>query len=81
MEVAVKEQLLAALPDQPAVVGKRGERPLAVPVGNHTKGETAPEKGREVPEHQPRLMRVGWSRVVDTEMEGPHHRAALPTPP
>src|SRR5688500_9348421 len=35
MEVAVKEQLLGALADQPAVLGMRGQRPLAVPVGDH----------------------------------------------
>ena len=71
MEVAVKEKLLGALPDQPAVVGMRCEWPLAVPVGNHAEGETTPEKGCEVPDHHPRLTRVGRRGVVDTEMEAP----------
>jgi hypothetical protein len=39
MEVAVKEKLLGALPHQPAVVGMRRQRPLAVPVGNHADRE------------------------------------------
>ena len=72
MEVAVKEKLLGALPDQPAVVGMRRQWPLAVPVGDHPEGETTPEKGREVPDHHPRLTGVGRSGVVDTDKEAPH---------
>jgi hypothetical protein len=33
MEVAVKEELLGALADQPAVFGIRRQMPLAMPVG------------------------------------------------
>ena len=72
MEVAVKEKLLGALPDQPAVVGMRRQRPLAVPVGNHAEGETTPEQGCEVPDHHPSLTRVGRSGVVDADEEAPH---------
>jgi hypothetical protein len=72
MEVAVKEKLLGALLEEPAVVGMRRQRPLAVPVGDHPEGETTPEKGCEVPDHHPSLTGVGRSGVVDTDEEGPH---------
>ena len=72
MEVAVKEKLLGALAEQPAVVGMRRQRPLAVPVGNHPERETTPEKGCEVPDHHPSLTGVGRSGVVNTDEEAPH---------
>jgi hypothetical protein len=40
MNVAVKEKLLGAFVNEPAVLGMRDERPHAVPVGNHAEGET-----------------------------------------
>ena len=81
MEVAVKEKLLGALPDQPAVVGMRRQRPLAVPVGDHPEGETTPDEGREVPDHHPSLTGVGRGGVVDTDEEAPGHGAVRWIPP
>ena len=72
MEIAVKEKLLGGVLDQPAVVGMRRQRPLAVPVGDHAEGEAASEKGREIPDHHARLAGVGRSGVVDADEEGPH---------
>jgi hypothetical protein len=45
VEVAVKEKLLGAVPNLPAVVGMRRQWPLSVPVGHHGEGETTTEKG------------------------------------
>ena len=72
MAVTVKEKLLGALPDQPAVVRMRRQWPLAVPVGDHAEGETTPEDGCEVLDHHPSLTGVGRSGVVDTDEEAPH---------
>ena len=47
MEVA-EEKLLGVLHDQPAVVGMRCQRPLAIPVGDHPEKERRrPSKGRD----------------------------------
>jgi hypothetical protein len=72
MEVPVKEKLLGALLDLPAIVGMRREWPLAVPVGDHSEGKATPEKGGEVPDHQPSLTGVGRSSIVDADQEAPH---------
>ena len=71
MEVAVKEKLLGAFLDQPAVLGMRHQWPLAVPVGNHAEGKATPEQGCEVPEHHSSLARVGRSGVMDADEEAP----------
>ena len=58
----------------------RRERPLTVPVRNHSEGDATPENWREVAKHRPRLARVGRSSVVDADDEAPGHGARLNSP-
>ena len=75
MEAAVQKKFRGALSYEPAVVRVRRERPLTVPVRNHSEGNATPEKWRKVAKHRPRLARVGRSSVVDADDEAPRHGA------
>src|SRR5687767_683326 len=67
MEVPVEQELVAALLQQPAVIGMRRQWPLAVPVRDHSYGETTPEQRREVLEHHARLARIRRRAVMNTD--------------
>ena len=69
MRVAVKEELLGALSQQPAVVGMRRQEPLTGPVRDHRARDATSDKRREVANDRPSLTRVGWRGVVDTDKE------------
>ena len=75
MEVAVQKKFRGALSHEPAVVRVSRERPLTVPVRNHSEGDATPEKWREVAKHRPRLTRVGRGGVVEADDEAPRHGA------
>lgn len=67
VEVAVKKKFLAALSNQPAILGMCRKRPLAMPVGHDGDGESATENGSKVREYRASLTRVGWRGIVETD--------------
>jgi hypothetical protein len=81
MEAAVKETLLGTLNEQPAIVGMRRQRPLAVPVGNYAERQTTAEEGCEVADQVTSLSGEGRRGVVNADEETPVHDAVLWTPP
>jgi hypothetical protein len=72
MEVAVEQELLRRLLDQPAKVAVRAEWPFAEPVGDDTEGKAATDEGREIVDHDASRALVGRRCVVDADEKGPH---------
>ena len=75
MEATVQKKFRGAFSDEPTVVRVRRERPLTVPVRNHSERNAPPEKWREVAKHSASFARVGRGSVVDADDETPCHGA------
>src|SRR5688572_10578246 len=79
MVVTMKEELLGRVVDQPAVIRMRCQRPLAIPVRDYSERKTAPNEGREVPDHRAGLVCVGGSGVMDANEKLWHQSSRLLT--
>jgi len=69
MEVAVKQQLLGAFLNQPAIIRMLRQRPSPVPVGDDSERQATPDKRCKVLDHDAGLVRVSRGRVMNADEE------------